>query len=162
MAITKQKKAEIIESLKDIFKDSNSVAFVNFKGLSVTNADKMRKKLRESGVGYTVAKKTLTKFVLGKESNEGTQPSFDGELAITYGKDLIAPAREIFAFQKEFENRVSIVGGIFDGKYMSKEEMTEIASIPPMQTLRAQFVNLINSPIEGFVMALDQIAKSKE
>ena len=44
---------------------------------------------------------------------------------------------------------------------MMKEEMTNIAMIPPMEVLRAQFVNLINSPIQQFVVALDQIAETK-
>ena len=44
---------------------------------------------------------------------------------------------------------------------MSKEEMTVIASIPPVQTLYGMFVNVINSPIQGLVVALDQIGKKK-
>ena len=46
-------------------------------------------------------------------------------------------------------------------KFMSKEEMMGIALIPSQKTLHAMFVNVINSPIQGFVMALDQIAKKK-
>jgi len=42
---------------------------------------------------------------------------------------------------------------------MSKEEMVAIAAIPSQQTLYAQFVNIINSPIQGLVMSLDAIAK---
>ena len=44
---------------------------------------------------------------------------------------------------------------------MSKEEMMAIALIPSQQTLYAQFVNVINSPIQGLVMALDAVAKKK-
>jgi large subunit ribosomal protein L10 len=50
---------------------------------------------------------------------------------------------------------------VFEGKYMGADEMKALAMIPSMQTLRAQFVNLINSPIQGFVMALDAISKKK-
>ena len=92
---------------------------------------------------------------------EGTTPSLDGELAIAYAADLIAPAREIYAFQKKLDGKIAILGGIFEGKYMSKDEMTTIANIPGMQTLRGMFVNVINSPIQGFVLALDAIAKKK-
>ena len=44
---------------------------------------------------------------------------------------------------------------------MNREEMVSIAQIPGLKTLQAQFVNLINSPIQGFVMALSEIAKKK-
>ncbi len=54
-----------------------------------------------------------------------------------------------------------ILGGVFDGVYKSKEEMTEIASIPSLQTLRGMFVNVINSPIQGLAVSLNQIAEKK-
>ena len=44
---------------------------------------------------------------------------------------------------------------------MNREEMNDIAVIPPLEVLYSQFVNIINSPIQGFVVALDQIAKQK-
>jgi len=56
---------------------------------------------------------------------------------------------------------MSIIGGVFEGKYMNKEEMLGIATIPPLQTLRGMFVNLINSPIGRFAVALNQIATTK-
>ena len=43
----------------------------------------------------------------------------------------------------------------------NQNEMIEIASIPPLQVLRGMFVNVINSPIQGFVIALDAIASKK-
>ncbi len=39
--------------------------------------------------------------------------------------------------------------------------MTAIATIPPVPVLRGMFVNVLNSPIQGFVIALDQIAQKK-
>ena len=91
----------------------------------------------------------------------GTMPQLIGESGIAYSTDLIAPARNVYEFQKKFKDQVNIVGGVFDGAYMDKNGMIAIASIPSLDTLRGMFVNVINSPIQGFVMALDQIAKKK-
>ncbi|MFA6339240.1 MAG: 50S ribosomal protein L10 [Candidatus Paceibacterota bacterium] len=162
MALTKQEKTEVIEKVNDALKDSASVVFVNFHGLSVKDATDVRRALRNSEVGYIVAKKTLAKRALDEKKVEGEMPELPGELAIAYGSDLIAPAREVYSFQKKLADKISIVGGIFEGKYMNKEQMMEIALIPSRQTLYAQFVNLINSPIQGLVIALDAIANSKE
>ncbi len=159
MPITKDKKKEIIEKVSDLLKDSKSVVFFNFKGFSVKNTMEMRRALREAQVGYLVAKKTLAKRAFDDAKIEGEIPEIVGETALAFGADLIAPAREVYNFQKKFKDSLSIVGGIFDGKYMSKEEMLSIALIPSQETLYAQFVNVINSPIQGLVMALDAIAK---
>ena len=161
MAVSKQKKSETLEKLKKVTKDSVSMVFVNFHGLPVSEASKIRKALREKNVSYTVAKKTLTKKALEAQKIEGTMPEMPGEMALVYGADLLDPAREIYEFQKKLDKKISIVGGVFEGRYMNQSEMVSVAQIPGLKTLHAQFVNLINSPIQGFVMALSEIAKSK-
>jgi len=161
MAIDKNKKIEIVKKVADTLKDSKSVVFFSFKGFTVKDTTAMRRKLRDSKVSYLVAKKTLAKRAFTEAKIEGVMPEMIGETAFAFSADLTAPAREVYDFQKKFKDNIVIVGGIFDGKYMSKEEMMAIALIPSQETLYAQFVNVINSPIQGLVMALDAIAKKK-
>ncbi|MBP9760039.1 MAG: 50S ribosomal protein L10 [Candidatus Pacebacteria bacterium] len=161
MALTKQKKQEVSTKIVKALNEANSVVFVHAKGISVADTQAMREKLKEEGVSYYVAKKSLVKRALSEHTYAGTQPVFEGELAIAWGADLIAPAREVQTFAKPSKDKMSIVGGIFEGRYMSAVEMNEIASIPSQHTLYAQIVNIINSPIQQFVVALDQIAQAK-
>ncbi len=161
MAIHKTKKKEILDKVTDIAQKSKSVVFVNFHGLAVEDSTKIRRQLRGAGVGYTVAKKTLAKKAFTARGLKGEIPELGGELALAYGEDLIAPAREVFEFQKKLEGKFSILGGVFEDKFMTKDEMTVIASIPSRQTLYGMLVNLINSPIQRVVIALDQVAKTK-
>lgn len=162
MPRTKVEKKEILEKVEKIVKDAESLVFVNFHGLKVGDTMQVRRQLRKEGVGFFVAKKSLMRKALESVKKiEGTLPELPGEIGLAYAKDLIAPAREVYTFEKKFKNSIAIVGGVFEGKFMSKEEMTGIALIPSPKTLQAMFVNVINSPIQGFVMALDQIAKKK-
>jgi large subunit ribosomal protein L10 len=162
MALTKEKKQEVFAKVKGALEEANSMVFVYSKGMSVSETQDMRQAFRDNGVSFYVAKKTLIKKALGEKKFDGEQPVLDKELAIAWGEDLVAPAREVQAFVKSTKDKVEILGGIFEGRYMSAGEMTEIASIPSQQTLYAQFVNIINSPIQGFVMSLSQIAEKKE
>lgn len=161
MPLTKKQKQDAIDKISDAIDAAKSIAFAHFDKVTVAESEAMRKSFRTKGVGYLVMKKTLGKIALGKQKFEGEIPKLEGQVALCYGADLLEPARSIYEFQKKFDNRLSLVGGVFEGKYMTQEAMLEIALIPPLQTLYAQVVNIINSPIQGFVMALDQIAKSK-
>ena len=161
MAISKQKKGEILTKLQKIVKDSASVVFINFHSLPVAESTAIRRVLKQKGVGYTVAKKTLTKKAFSEAGLDGTMPELPGELGIVYGTDPIEGARGVYEFQKKLDKKIQILGGVFEGKFMNQSEMLVISQIPGLQTLHAQFVNLINSPIQGFVMALDQIAQKK-
>ncbi|MEK7461836.1 MAG: 50S ribosomal protein L10 [Patescibacteria group bacterium] len=161
MAVSKVKKGEIVEKLKKALKNAKSLVFVNFHGLNVSNATQMRQALKSEGVSYTVAKKTLTNLALKGEKFEGAQPSLEGELALAWGDDLVAPARGIYTFHKKWPESLKITGGIFEGRFMTAFEMEEIAQIPALEVLRGKFVNIINSPIQRWVVALGQIAEKR-
>jgi len=170
MAITKDKKKEIIAGLEKAISKSKSVVFVQFHKLLVKDASVIRRSLKSENVGYVVAKKSLFKKVLGNASIKGEAPALTGELALAYlsaeasakaDGDLLAPSRTIYDFQKKLDGKVSILGGIFDGEYKSQVEMLSIAAIPSLNVLRGMFVNVLNSPIQRMVIALGQIAERK-
>src|SRR3989344_8097238 len=161
MAISKDKKVEVVEKLKKAFKDAKSLVFVNFRGLNVANATLMRCALKSEGVSYTVAKKTLTKLALEGEKFKGVEPALEGELALAWGEDLVARARGVYNFVKKFPENLKILGGVFEGRYITADAMIEIAKIPGLEILRGKFVNIINSPIQRVAVALSEIAKKK-
>ena len=161
MAITKEKKATILDKLANVKEHSDSIVFVNFNGLSVSDSTVMRNTMREQGVSYFVAKKTLIKKAFAG-AFEGEMPELEGEIALAYSADAIAPAQNVKEFANKFKDQVAIVGGVFQGVYKSQAEMTDIASIPPLPVLRGMFVNVINSPIQGLVLGLNAIAEKKQ
>lgn len=140
---------------------AQSLVFVNIHGLKLEDATKMRRALKAEKVGFFVAKKSLTSLALASKKYAGTAPELVGEFGFAYGTDLIAPARGVYEFQKKLKDQVTIIGGVFENKYMTKDEMVAIASIPQLATLQGMFLNVINSPIQGFVMALNEIGKKK-
>ncbi len=162
MAITKQKKEEIVSKVGGIVGDSSTIVFAKFKGLTVAEQSEMRRALRAQDVGYSVAKKTLVRRALDAAKVGGTAPELEGEIALAYSKDELAPAREIAIFVKKFPEHLVFAGGVFGGKYVNATEIKAIAAIPGMQALRAQFVQLINSPRQRFAVVLNAKAEKGE
>ncbi len=161
MAITRQKKEEIVAGVADVLKTAKTLVFASFKGLTVAEQNEMRKAFRPLGVGYVVAKKSLMRRAFDAAKFEGTAPELDGEIALAYGEDELAPARELAVFVKKFGEHLAFAGGVFAGKYVSKEEMVSIAAIPGLDTLRAMFAQIINSPRQRFAVVLSQVAEKK-
>ena len=158
--LLKSKKEIIIKDLEKVAKENKSVVFVNFHGLPVSAETVLRRDLRDKGVHYKVSRKTLLKRALDGKAL-GTLPELAGEIAIAYGEDAIAPAQEIYNFQKTHKGILNILGGIFEGKFINSASMNEIAMIPSREVLYAKLVNLLNSPIQRFVVALGEITKCK-
>lgn len=160
VAITKAKKVDIVAKLEGIKKEAETIVFVKFNGVTVKDTTEMRRTMRDAGVGYFVAKKTLMKRVFG-EAYEGEMPELEGEIAVAYSTDAIAPAQNVKEFATKFKDNIAIVGGVFQGVFKNKEEMTEIASIPPLETLRGMFAQLLNSPRQRFAVVLSKVSETK-
>lgn len=158
MALLKSKKEEIIKDLKKAVEDSSSVVFINFHGIKVTNETALRKSLRDQGVGYKVARKTLLRRAIEK-SSEGVMPELGGEVAVAYSKDATAPAREVYNFEKSHRGVLSILGGIFEGKFVDGVYMTEIATIPSREVLLSKIAFLLKSPMQRLAIAVNEVAK---
>ena len=126
--LLKSKKEEMIKELEGAIKNSKSLVFVNFHGLKVSDETVLRRNLRNQGVSYKVGRKTLLKrALLGKATGE--IPELAGEVAIAYSKDAIASPREVYNFQKTHKGILSILGGIFEGKFVNGSYMMELATI---------------------------------
>ncbi len=164
MAITKEKKASILESMKAALASATSGVFVSFKGLTVAEVNSLRSELKKEGVKYIVVKKTLLKKALTDRGIEGEMPEMPGEMAFAYlagGDDLTAPARALQTFVKKFKDKLAFLGGFIEGKYLSLAETKGVALIPPVLVLRGMFANIINSPRARFAIALSEVAKTK-
>lgn len=162
MAITREKKSEILAKISNILDEAKSLVFVGFHGVSAEETNEMRQALKNEGVHYLVAKKRLVKKAVADKDVAGDIPELEGELALAYteGEDTTAPARLIHEFGKKHEG-LRILGGVFESTLADAIKMQEIATIPSTPVLRGMFVNVINAPIQGFVIALGQIAEKK-
>lgn len=150
-----------MSTLTDALAKAKTLVFVNYKGLTVAEANELRRKLTSEGVGYMVAKKTIIRRALDAAKYTGEVPAMTGETALAWSEDQLAPARGIQEFAKAHKEHMAIMGGVYENTFRDKAFMLSIASIPGRPVLLAQFVNLINSPIARLAIALNQVAGKK-
>lgn len=150
----------MIKELEGAIKGSESLVFVNFHGLKVSDETVLRKSLRDEGVNYKVGRKTLLKRALEGKA-VGEIPELTGEVAIAYSKDAISSPREVYNFQKTHKGVLSILGGIFDGKFVDGAYMMELATIPSREVLLSKIAFLLKSPMQRLAVAVGEVAKKK-
>ncbi len=163
MAKTKQQKQEITARLEEALKTAASSVFVSFTRMTVADETELRKGLREAGVKYFVAKKTLIARAL-RSLGHADAPQMPGEIAVAYnaaGGDASAPARLVYEFSQKLKDKLAIAGGIFEGVVRDALAMNEIATIPSMEVLRGRLANVINSPIQRLAIVMNEVAKTK-
>jgi large subunit ribosomal protein L10 len=151
MALTRAQKEEFVAYLEEAFSTSPIVVFSRYKGLTVVQADELRKKVRAAQGSVKIAKNTLLKIALQKKNLELDQALLDEPLAIVTGRgDQAELAKALKSFSKENE-AFEPVSGIMDGVVISTSAINELAALPTQLELKAKLVGTLAAPLTGLV-----------
>jgi large subunit ribosomal protein L10 len=154
MPLTKLKKQQIIEELKEKIARQKITIFVDFAGLKIKDFSLLRKKLKEVENGLKVAKKTLIEIAFKNSGIKINKKDLKGEIALVFGfKDEISPAKIVWQFSQDHPN-LKIVGGIFENNFVGPEKIIEIAKLPTKEELLQKLINNLSAPIYNFVNVL--------
>lgn len=154
MAITRKEKEAALAALIEDLKQAQGVVFTEYKGLTVKDADKVRKMLRKENVKYQVTKLTLLKKALAETGIGEAELKFDKPIALaTSSVEATAPARLLKSLNKEFPNLV-MDGGIFEHTVVGKDIVMQLASLPSKQELLGQFVSVLLGSLRELVTVL--------
>lgn len=154
MAITRQKKEEILAELIKKFQDAKSVSFGQYAGMSVTDLSEMRNKMREAGVEFKVAKKTLLRLAAKEAGLELPDEIVEGTVGAAFSYEDAVSGPKMLKNTSKKVTVVKLLGGIMDGKVLSIQEMGELADLPTREELLAKFVGMISAPLQNFYGAI--------
>lgn len=157
----KQAKQVVIDEIKEKLDKAQSAIVVDYIGITVAEADALRKNLREANVDYTVYKNTLVKRAIEGTDYAPLADVLEGPsaLAISYD-DATAPARVLNEAIKSYK-KMEFKGGVVEGEYLDKEGIQAIADIPSRDVLIAKFMGSIQSPVSKLVRTFQAIADAK-
>lgn len=167
-----EKEATVAE-LKEKFSRAQAVILTNYRGLTVAEMTELRKKLREAGLEYKVAKNTLTRLAAKDFVGDALDAYLPGPTGLAFAyDDPVAPAKILSEFAKTHK-ALEIKGGVLQNKVIDAEGVKALADLPPREVLVAQLLGLLQSPIRrlvtvlsgpqrNLVYALEAIRKKKE
>ena len=140
-----KQKQIIIDEIKDKFERAESAVVIDYMGITVAEADEMRKKLREAEVDYTVYKNTLVKRAIEGTKYEALGEILEGPSGFAFSyDDATAPARVLNDARKAYK-KMEFKGGIIEGEYYDKENIEKIAAIPSWEAFSPRLQTLQES-----------------
>lgn len=154
-------KQAIIEEIKTKLETAQSAIVIDYAGITVEEANKMRKDLREANVDYKIYKNTLMKRAIEGTAFADLEQILEGPSAFAMSdEDATAPARVLASAMKDL-NKMTFKGGVVEGTFYDAEGVEKLSKIPGRETLIAKFMGSIQSPVSKFVRTLAAIAEEK-
>ena len=152
-------KQSIIDDLVAKIKESPFLIVADYGGLTVAQFEGLRNKLSEGGSEVHVTKNSFVKRAAAAvEYPEDIATALIGQTCvITGGSDVCATAKALKEVNKE-TGKCEMKGGVLDGAMLTAEELNALASLPPMPSLQAQLLGLLQQPASTFVRLLNEPA----
>ena len=146
MAISKQKKTELIEQYVEQLKDSQGVVLADYRGLSVGDMEDIRKSMRSSGGKFQVVKNRLLALALKEVDLALPDEWLIGPTAVAFAHDEIPPVAQTLTDAAQNLETLQIKGGLTGTTVIGAEQVKTIANLPSREVLLAQVLGTINAP----------------
>ncbi len=151
----KEQKAEQVELIAEKLKKARVAVLTDYRGLTVSQIQDLRGKLRTGEVEYRVVKNTLARRAAEAAGVPGLQSELEGPIAIAFGyEDLSLPSRLINDWVRTTRLKLDVKGGLVEGRVFSPEQVRQLAELPSRETLLSQLAGTIQSPIARLAGAL--------
>ena len=151
----REEKERLVAELTERLKSSETLIVADYRGLTVTDIDKLRTDLLSHGARFSVVKNTLTRRAAEAAGTTELLALLEGPTAIAFLESEGDPVAVAKALNDAAKAEVlTIRGGVLEGTTMSAEAVKELASLPPVDTVRAQVAGAILSPLTTVVMLL--------
>ncbi|MDD4335062.1 MAG: 50S ribosomal protein L10 [Desulfotomaculaceae bacterium] len=159
MPRSKAEKERIVQEMKEKFESSQAAVLADYRGLNVAEATKLRRRLREADCELKIAKNTLVSLAAAQTGLEELKPFLEGQVAIAFGADPVAPAKILSGFIKEIK-KMEIKAGVLEGKVIDVREVKELAELPSREVLLAKILGGMQTPLYGFANVLQGTLRS--
>jgi len=153
--MSKEKKAQIIDRLQEVFSKCSIGILTDYRGLSTPEINDLRGRLRGSGIEYKVVKNTLARFAAERAGKDDLVSLFEGPVAIAFGYgDITEPARALAAYIDTSKASLSIKGGFLGDRLLTLEDVRTLSTLPSREILLAKVMGGMQSPITALLGCL--------
>lgn len=159
MAISKERKNEVVEQYGQWIRDSRALFLTEYTGLSVKQLDELRKKAREVGGEFHIVKNTLGKLAFQNEGLPMPENLFVGSTAIGFAFEDAPPMAKTLAEFARNSDSLKVKGGYLGNKAISAADVTALAELPPLPVMRARLLGTLMAPATQLAQILSEPAR---
>lgn len=155
MPMTRERKEQEVEALKERFENNETMIITHNLGLTVSQMTELRNELRKEGASFKVTKNTLAKRAIVGTQFEKLGDMFSGPTGVAMSQDPVAAAKAVQKFAKE-NKKLVILGGAMGSNVMDVKGVEQLSKLPSLDELRSKLVGILKAPatkVAGVVQA---------
>jgi len=159
LAVSKERKEEVLATYADWMKKSQAVILVEYTGVSMKALDGIRAKIRESGGEFHVVKNTLARRVFADQGMPIPAEYLVKSTAVSFAFSDPASTAKALTEATKGNEFVKVKGGFMGGQALSAAQVKALADMPPLPVVRAQLLGVLQAPAGKLVRTIAEPAR---
>ena len=161
MAITKERKKELLKEWEERVSSSENIFVVFYQGLKADEINKVRIELRKEEGELKVIKNRLFKRVLkGKEGISALENFVDGPTGVVFtSQDGLNILKKLFSLKKEFPS-LEVHGGLIEGSIFGGDDAEYLSSLPSKEIMMSKLLYAMQFPVIEMKYLLESILRN--
>jgi large subunit ribosomal protein L10 len=156
MSLNLEQKQAVVAELAKQLKGAQATMLAEYRGLSVEQMTKLRRKAHEGKVYLRVVKNTLARRAVDGSEFACLKDQMVGPLAYAVSSDPVAVAKILSEFAKD-NDALKIKAGAMGGKLMTVAQIQALATLPGREQLLAMLLGTMQAPVQKFVQTLNEV-----
>jgi large subunit ribosomal protein L10 len=155
-------KVAVVDEVRDRLTSSSAALLTEYRGLTVTDMQVLRRSLREAGGDYKIYKNSLVRFA-ARDLGLEIEDLLLGPTAIAFipsdGGDPVPVAKVLKEFSKGNANLV-VKGGVLGDRILSADDAKALADVASRETLLSQLAGAMAAPMQQFAGLLNALPQN--
>lgn len=156
MSLTLEEKKAVVAEVSEKISGAQAAMLAEYRGLTVEQMTKLRRKAYDQKVYLRVVKNTLARRAVEGTGFECLKDQMTGPLAFAASADPVAVAKILSEFAKD-NDKLKIKAGAMGGKLISVAEIQALAKLPGREQLLAMLMGTMQAPVQKFVQTLNEV-----
>ena len=153
------KKKEVVAEIEKRLESAKSVIFMDYKGLTVAEANDLRNKFRDKGVTYKVYKNTLFEIALKNKGIEVQPGTLTGTLSVAFSNEDEISAAKIILGEK-YKDKMAFKFGYLGNSFLDAAGVQQLATLPSKEQLIAQLMGLLQSGARNIASVVQAVPRN--
>lgn len=157
----REEKQLLLDELKEHVEAAPALLMTQYQGMNPNLAYELRNAVSESGGFFCVVKKRVFLKAAAEAGLTLDRESLKGHIGIVCtGDDTVATTKAVYAFKKGNKETLEVLGGRFEGKLCSPEEVEEISKLPSQDQMRSELLGTLEAPMSQTAAVIEALLTS--
>ena len=159
MAVSKQRKEELLSEYAEWVKRSQAVILVEYTGAKMKDLDAIRSKVRDTGGEFHIIKNTLARRVFADRGMTLPESYLTKSTAVLFAFTDPASTAKALTDSTKGNEFVKVKGGFMTGQSLDAAQVKALADMPPLPVMRAMLLGVLQAPAGKLVRTIAEPAR---